>query len=79
MDEYKKIVLKAFPKYIIDSAYDYGDILVFNMIPSDFVKDDYDEGPLNRSVSIDKKTKKVKAFLPFEIPLDTYLNGKRII
>ncbi len=79
MEEYKEIINNAFPSYIIDSVYDYGDILVFNLIPNDYVIKHQDEGPLNRSFSINKTTKEIKAFFPFDIPLDQYRSGKKII
>lgn len=79
MNEYKEIIYKAFPNYLIDSAYDYGKIIVFNLLPKDFVKRDDDESPLNRSFSVNKKTKEINAFFPFDIDLETYQKGKRII
>lgn len=79
MEEYKEIIKNAFSSYIIDSAYDYGDILVFNLIPNDYTNKHNDEGPLNRSFSIDKRTKEIKAFFPFDIPLEQYRSGKKII
>ena len=79
INEYKDLIIESFPGFIIDSAYDYGDVLVFNLLPEGFEKSDSDESPANSSFSVDKKSKEIKPFFPFSISLDAYMNGKQIL
>ena len=79
IEELKDTVKSAFPGYLIDSAYDYGEIVVFNIIPQDYTTNNLESFPLNRNCSINKETKEIKVFNPFDVPEDTFKNGKRII
>lgn len=79
INELKEVILNAFPGFIIDSAYDYGDIVVFNLFPKDYTRSTIGDDLMNNSFSIDKKTKEIKTFFPFNIPYEVYKNGKKVI
>lgn len=79
ISELKQIVLESFPGFLIDSAYDYGDIVVFNLFPKDYTTNNLENVRLDSSFSINKKTKEIRAFLPFDIPTEVYKNGKKVM
>lgn len=79
LKECKEVILEAFPGFIIDTAYDYGDIIVFNLVPRDYTRATIADDLQNSSFSVDKKTKEIKAFFPFDLPLEVYQNGKKVM
>lgn len=79
VNELKDLIKNAFPGFLIDSAYDYGEIVVFNLFPKDYTKSNLENWPLNMSFSINKETKEIKAFFPFDLPVNVYKNGKKVM
>lgn len=76
--EFRDIIETSFPEFDIDSAYEYKNLVVFNLRPKDLELEE-DQVLLNSSFSIDKKTKALKVFKPFDISVEDYQNGRKIM
>lgn len=84
MNEYDKAIKIALPGMSVLSVYEYPSCYVYNMI-SDKQKEKMESDPndlftkpMDCSYRVDKKTKIVTVFAPFEMKKEEYKKGKKI-
>lgn len=75
----QKIIETKFPEFKIVSAYEYKDIVVYNLVPNNYIEFGTNFPLLDSAYSINKKTKQIDVFLPLNMPKEEYLNGKKIL
>lgn len=70
-----KLLVKKYPNMKVVSCYEYKDIYVFDLVPSDY----NDKNPImDSSFSVNKLDGIIMTFQPFRMPIDEYLSGKEV-
>lgn len=72
------IINNTMPYFKILSCYEYNTIFVFQIVNKKAKNVDTSK-LLNNTVSVNKMTKEVKSFRPFDISINEYKNGKKVI
>lgn len=57
---------------------EYNSLFVFQVVPKDFDMSKPTNKMIGNTMSVDKKTKEVRDFKPFHIPIDEFRGGKEI-
>lgn len=77
VEEARTIFKNKYPNKDIVSCYEYDSLYVFNTKPKNITSNN--GILLDQSFAVDKKSPIVSTFQPFNIPIDEYRRGKRIL
>lgn len=64
---------------VVESCYEYDTLFVFNMTPPNYRPSKPNDILMDSSYFVNKKTGKVGVFQPFQIPLEEYKRGKKVM
>lgn len=72
------IFLNKMPEMKAIRCFEYDSIYVFQFLPKNSKKSDETDDTLDCTASVDKRSREVRAFQPFDISIEEYRNGKEI-
>jgi hypothetical protein len=78
VDEARIVFANKYPNLEIISCYEYDSIYVFNAKPKKLTLQK-NQTMLDHAFAVDKNSPIVRAFQPFDIPIDEYRRGKQIL
>lgn len=71
------LIARRYKDFKIIRCFEYDTRFVFQIVPKDLDETMYDKH-LNGLKSVDKKSGSIQTFIPFDMPLEEYNNGREI-